>query len=87
VLEQLGNPLTILDVGLMPGHGFDVLGIHQPHLALTFENVPDRFPGDASRLHRNMTHVLALQPVGQLQQVAGHRAEAANLVVPLATCP
>jgi hypothetical protein len=40
VLEQFGDPLAILEVGLAPGHGFDVLGIDQDHLALPFEDVP-----------------------------------------------
>jgi hypothetical protein len=70
MLQEFSDPLAILDIGLAPGHGFDVLRIHQHHRKLTFENVPDGLPVDASRLHRHMSHVLALQPVGQFQQVA-----------------
>ena len=33
MLQELGQPGGILDVRLAPGHGFDVLGIDQQHLA------------------------------------------------------
>jgi hypothetical protein len=60
VLEQFRNPLAILDVSLPPGHGFDVLRIHQHHLELTFENVPHRLPVHTGRLHRHMGYVMTL---------------------------
>ena len=64
MLEQLSNPLAILDIGLAPGHGFDALSIHQHDLALTFENIPDGLPVHAGGLHRHLSHLMALQPVG-----------------------
>ncbi len=40
----LRDPLAILQVGLAPRYGLDVLGVHQQHIHMTFQNVPDRLP-------------------------------------------
>ena len=81
MLEQVGDPLRVFDIGLAAGHCFDVLGIDDQQLqAGALENVVNRFPVDAGGFHRHVAHLLLLQPVGQLQQVVGHGAEGAHLL-------
>jgi hypothetical protein len=60
VSEKLGKPHGIVDVGLAAGHVLDMGGIRQDqHELAVIENMPDRFPIDAGRLHRHMVHSLA----------------------------
>ena len=44
-------------------------------------------PVHPGRLHRHMGHMMTLEPIRQLQEVPGHRAEAANLGLLLAPGP
>jgi hypothetical protein len=44
VLEQLAEPLGVLDVGLSAGHIVDVLGIHQQQVEIVLHQVVDRLP-------------------------------------------
>jgi hypothetical protein len=47
VLEQLGDPLGVLDVGLAPRDVLDVAGVDQHQLEAAFQEVVDRLPIDA----------------------------------------
>jgi hypothetical protein len=80
VLEQLGDPLTVLDVGLTPRHRLDVLGVAQDQLEEPLEQVPDRLPVHPGRFHRNVGDPFISQPVRQRQELVGFGAEGANLL-------
>jgi hypothetical protein len=82
VLQQLGDPLRILDVGLATGHVLDMGGIHQQHFKVAFQNVEDRFPVFARALHRHVRAASSLQPVRESQQLQRHGGKGTNLFVP-----
>jgi hypothetical protein len=65
VAEQSGDPLRILDAGLMPGHIPDVLGVDHQQLEATFEQVVDRLPEFAGALHDHGAHTEGLEPVAE----------------------
>ena len=52
---QIGQPGGVVDIGLAPRHVLDVPGIgqHQGEIAVA-QNVPNRLPVDAGRLHRDV---------------------------------
>ena len=75
VLEQLAEPLGIQQVSLSAGHVLDVLGVHEQQLEVVLEQVVDRLPVDAGRLHRDVSDTEALEPIAQPEQVARHRRE------------
>ena len=54
VLEQLAIHWRVLDVGLAAGHVLDVLGVDQQQLEAALQQVEDRLPVDAGRLHRDV---------------------------------
>jgi hypothetical protein len=58
--EQIRNPLGIGDIALAPGHVLDLARIGEHQREVSLENVPDRLPVDARRLHRHMRDVLLL---------------------------
>jgi hypothetical protein len=60
--QQLGEPLTVAGVRLPPRHGLDLKRIGEDQLKVTFQRLPDRFPIDAGRLHRDMPHLSREQP-------------------------
>ena len=72
VLEQLGDPLAVLHVGLAARHLLDVLGVDQHQLEPPLQQVPDRLPVHAGRSPWRRGDALLGQPVGQLDQLAGH---------------
>jgi hypothetical protein len=75
VLEQLAQPLGVLDVGLAPGHVLDVLGVDQRELEVILEQVVDGLPVDAGGLHRHVRDAEAREPVAQREQICRHRRE------------
>ena len=81
MLKQLGNPLAVLNIRLTSGYVLDVLGINQQQIELPFENVPDRLPVHAGRLHGNVSHFQPVKPASQLLQVVRHRTKTAVLLV------
>jgi hypothetical protein len=64
VLEQLGDPLAVLDVGLAAGDLLDVRRVDQPDREAVLEDVEDRLPVDPGRLHGHVGDRLGRQPVG-----------------------
>jgi len=77
--QQVGDPLAILHVRLPSGDRLHMLRVHQqdgPPVLL--EQVVDRSPVDPSRLHSEVRDAGAAEPVGQRQQISGHRAEGAD---------
>jgi hypothetical protein len=86
VLEQLAQRLRIGHVGLAPRHVLDVAAVAEQELEVVLEQIPDRLPVDAARLHRHVRHAETLQPVAQGEQVGGHRLEALDQL-PAAALP
>jgi hypothetical protein len=73
VAQEVGDPLRVFDVGLPAGDGPVVRGVGYQEGALAFEDVVHRLPENTSRL----------QPVGQGQQVGGHRPEGPQFLAAL----
>ena len=85
VLEQLGQPGGVTHVGLAPGQDLDVAGVDQQQLeAPLLEDVPDRLPVLAGRLHHDLGDALGGQPLGECLELAGERAERPDLLAPTA---
>ncbi len=56
-------------------------GIHQDHREATFDDVVDRFPEYAGRFHGHVGDPLGLQPVRHRQDLPGHGAPPASLLL------
>src|SRR5712691_7300943 len=83
--QQVGDPLAVLDVRLMPRNRLHVLGVDQNDLEAAFQDVQDGSPINARTFHGHMRHALAPQPVGQRQQSSGGGSEGAYLATHPAT--
>jgi hypothetical protein len=81
VLDQLGDPGRVGHVGLAAGHVVQVGRVQQPALHLALQQLPDRLPVAAGRLHPHPGHPEAGQPVGQQHQPGGGRGEPTGLGV------
>ena len=70
---------------LRPGHVLDLRRVgqdqHEPALG---QDVPDRLPVDAGRLHGDVGAAVLRQPLGQLEQARGRGGEGADLAGDLA---
>jgi len=71
MLQEFRDPLTVLGVRLASGNCFDVLGVCQNDLKMSFENVPHRFPINTRGFHGHVLNVKLLQPQNQLSKLAG----------------
>ncbi|MNL16148.1 hypothetical protein D3C87_1371740 [compost metagenome] len=60
---ELGNPLGILDVRLLPGHIADTMRVGQRDRTGALQNVPYGFPKDPCTFHGNLGTSLLLQPL------------------------
>jgi len=80
MLQQLRDPLRVLDVGLAARDGLDVLGVDHEELETgRLEEVVRRLPVHARGLHRDMRDGLPQEPVREGKEVGGHRPEGARL--------
>ncbi len=61
--QQLGEPGTVLFIGLVPGNIFYVTGIDQQDLEIFFQNIENGFPVDPRALHCHVGDFLALAPI------------------------
>ncbi len=74
--QTMGNkicqPSGIVDLGLAARNVLDVFGVrqHQRKIAIT-QDVPDRLPIDARRLHGHLSAALGCQPVRQNEKACG----------------
>src|SRR3954470_7903149 len=59
-LEQLAQPLRVLDVGLAAGDLLDMARVDQQAVKVVLEHRPDRLPVDPGRLHRNALDAVRL---------------------------
>ena len=78
--QQVGDPLRVAHIGLAPGHGLDVLRVDHHQLEAPLQQVIDRLPEHAGRLHRHVGAPRRCQPIAECQQLARHRAEGADLL-------
>ena len=84
VAHQVGGPLGILDVGLAPRHGLDVMGVGDDQLEVAFQNGMDRLPVNPGALHADMRDAQLLEPVPHRLQIPRHRREGPDLLARLA---
>ena len=86
MLVELLQPLGIVHVGLSARDILHVARIHQQHFeAAGFEDLEDRNPVHARRLHGDGLDAGLLEPIGQSVEIAAERPEGANrVVVPIA---
>ena len=82
--HQVGGPLGILDVGLAPRHGLDVMGVGDDQLEVAFQDGMDRLPVNPGALHADMRHAVALQPIPHRLQILRHRRKRPDLLMRLA---
>ncbi len=82
VLEQLRDPLRVLDVGLAPGHRLHVRGVEQPGAHPLLQAVQHRLPVGGRGLHSGQRHTLFDQPVRHRLQRPAHRPVGARLTDP-----
>jgi len=80
--EKVGEPHGVAHVALAARHVLDVAGVGQHQLEVAVaEDVPDRLPVHAGRLHGDVPASLRGQPVRELEQVPGGRPEGAHLAL------
>ena len=86
ILMELLQPLRIVHVGLAARDMLDVAGVHQQHLeAPRFEDLEDRDPVHAGRLHGDRRDAGRREPIGQVVEITAEGAEGAHrLLVPVA---
>ena len=87
MLDQLGDPDGVGDVGLAAGDVAQVAGVEEPAFDVVLEEVEDRLPVDPGRLHPDQGHPMSDQPVAQGQQVPGRGPELMALGLPLSVRP
>ena len=79
VLQQLRNPLRVLDVALAAGNLFQFPRVHQQQLETPVQDVPHRLPQDSGGFHGDVRHAVGRQPVRQLPKILGHGAEGTQI--------
>ena len=80
VRQQLGQPGRVVHVRLAARDALDLGGVGQDQgEAALGQDVPDRLPVDAGRLHRDAGAAVLRQPRGELQQARGGGGEGADL--------
>jgi hypothetical protein len=86
VLQQLGQPGSVGDVGLAAGQDLDVAGVDQQQVEpALLQHIPDRLPVLAGGLHHHLGDILGRQPVGQPLQLTAEGGKRADLLPALPT--
>ena len=80
--KKICQPSGVVDVGLAARHVLDVFGVrqHQRKIAIT-QDVPDRLPIDARRLHDHVGAALGCQPVRQSKKACCDGVERADFTL------
>ena len=52
--QEIGQPLAVAHIGLPPRHGLDVMRVGEHDGQIAFEQIEDRLPVHAGRLHRDV---------------------------------
>jgi hypothetical protein len=73
--KQVGQPRRVIDVGLAPRHVLDMRRVGWRQLEVAFQDMPDRLPVHASRLHGDVLDAKAIEPIDQGQQPRGGRGK------------
>jgi hypothetical protein len=81
VAQEVCEPGAVAHVRLPAGDGFDVSGVDEDDRERAFEDVEDGLPVDARTLDSDMGAAFRSEPVGEEQQVVGHRREGAGLAL------
>src|SRR5271170_5810672 len=79
--QQVGNPRSIVHVGLAARYVLDVSGVGEHQRKSLFQNMPNRFPVHTRSFHRDVRASAGVQPFGQAQQSARRRAKTAHLLL------
>ncbi len=79
VLQQLRNPLGVLDVGLPARNLLQFPRVHQQQFKRPIQDVPHRLPQDSGGLHGDVRHAVRCQPLRKLQKIAGHGTEGTQI--------
>ena len=85
MLDELADPLRVLDVGLATRDVAQVVRVEQPALEPILERLEHRLPIHAGGLHPDQRHTGLGQPAGELREPGERRLERLRLLVPLAT--
>lgn len=83
MLQEIGNPLRVLDIGFPPWYRFDMLRIDQQQLKMPFKQVLYRFPVYTRTLHRSMGTACRFEPIQTVKQLARYGPKGPNLFPPL----
>jgi hypothetical protein len=86
-LQQLAEPLGVLDVRFPAGDRLHRPRIDEHQLEVVLENRPHRLPVHASGLHRNLLDPERLQPVAQRQQALNRGLELGQMLGQLPVRP
>jgi hypothetical protein len=81
MLQQLGQPGGVADVGLAAGQDLDVAGVDQQQLeACLLQHIPDGLPVLAGGLHHHLGDPFGGQPPSQRLQARGEALEGPHLL-------
>ncbi len=76
---QILQPLAVGDVRLPTGHVFHVVRVDEAHLKpARFEDLEERDPEHAGRLHRDCADTAGFEPVGERVEILRKRLELTN---------
>jgi hypothetical protein len=75
VLEQVGDPFGVLDIGFPPWNGLHMLGVAQQQFHLPFQHIPDAFPLHPGTFHGHGLAALSFEPLAESEEIRHHRAE------------
>src|SRR6185369_30572 len=75
VRQQVGDPHRVVDVGLTTGNVANVGRVGEHQLEVSLEDVPDRLPVNAGRLHGYVRAIVPVEPVREREQVPCRGAE------------
>ena len=85
VRQQVRYPVGVLHIGLAARQVLDMRGVRQHQLEITVgQDVPNGFPVDTGRFHRNVRTLVLGEPPRQTDQVCRCRREGANILHDLA---
>jgi hypothetical protein len=76
VAQQLGDPLSILDIALSSRHRFHVGGVGDDQLEVALQQIIDRHPVVACGFHGHMGDLLLFEPLKHLHHLGRGGAKA-----------
>jgi len=81
VLQQLGQPGRVANIGLAAGQELDVAGVDQQQLQpALLQHIPDGLPIVAGRLQHDLRDVVVLEPLGKGLQTGAERRVGVHLL-------